>query len=55
MGDFRNIWSDKKNTGYSQFIEIQTQSYEKFLQKGFAPAKRVILVCRVLLRVFSHF
>jgi len=41
MGDFRkNFGQVKKILEIPNLIEIQTQSYEKFLQKDIAPAKR---------------
>ena len=41
MGDFRKYFGQvKKILDIPNLIDIQTQSYEKFLQKEIAPAKR---------------
>ena len=56
MGKFRkNFGRVKKVLDIPNLIEIQTVSYEKFLQKDLAPAKRGNVGCRALLRAFSRF
>ena len=57
MGDFRkNFGRVKKIQDIPNLIEIQTRSYEKFLQKPIAAGKAgAISVCKALSRAFFPF